>query len=263
MDRRIGWVLERLKADGLEDDTIVIFFADNGRLEPRGIHWCTDSGLRVPLIVRWPRGIAAPTDCAPGTVRDDVISLIDVAATTLALAGVARPLHMQGRVFLGPQRDPPRKYACAARDRIDETVQRIRSVHDARYHYVRTFTKGPTFASLNRYKEKCFPILALMRAKHARGELAGPAAALMEMRGPCEELYEPRVDPHEIRNLVGSADPGHRAALARLRAALDAWIVETGDRGRQPEPPGTVEAFEREMHEWFGTPAWHPAPGAP
>ncbi len=52
MDARFGKVLDRLQADGLEDDTIIMFFGDNGRLEPRGIHWCYDSGLRVPLIIR-------------------------------------------------------------------------------------------------------------------------------------------------------------------------------------------------------------------
>ena len=60
MDRRFGRVLDRLRRDGLEDDTVVIFFADNGRLEPRGIHWCYDSGLRVPLIIRWPKNFPAP-----------------------------------------------------------------------------------------------------------------------------------------------------------------------------------------------------------
>ncbi len=66
MDRRIGRVLARLASDGLADDTVVIFFADNGRLEARGIHWCYDSGLHVPMIVRWPKNFPAP----PGSRRD-------------------------------------------------------------------------------------------------------------------------------------------------------------------------------------------------
>ncbi len=65
MDVRIGRVLEQLKIEGLDDDTIVIFFADNGRLEPRGIHWCYDSGLRVPMIIRWPKNFQAPTASNP------------------------------------------------------------------------------------------------------------------------------------------------------------------------------------------------------
>jgi arylsulfatase A-like enzyme len=254
MDLRFGKVLAQLRADGLEDDTIIIFFGDNGRLEPRGIHWCYDSGLRVPLIIRWPKNFSPPSQIKPGTVDDRILSLIDLTATTLALAGIAKPPLMQGRIFLGEQSDPPRRFAFAARDRIDETVQRIRSVHDERFHYLRTFTAGPTFASLNRYKEKCFPILPLMRELQAKGQLSGPSLDLMTRTGPGEELYDTQTDPHEIKNLIASSDPVHREARARLQAALDTWMIETGDI---PEPAAVVAPFAKEMHDWFGTPAWH------
>ena len=260
MDRRIGWVLEQLRADGLEDDTIVVFFADNGRLEPRGIHWCYDSGLRVPMIIRWPKNFPPPKQYRPGSVDEQIVSLIDLTATTLAFAGVQKPALMQGRIFLGENAEAPRRYAFAARDRIDETVQRIRSVHDARYHYIRTYSQGPTFASLNRYKEKCFLIIPLMRELYAQGKLTGAPADLMARRGPGEELYATQADRHEIRNLANSDAPEHRAAMLRLRAALDTWIVETGDRGEIPEPPELVAKFEKEMHDWFGTPAWAKLP---
>jgi len=210
----------------------------------------------VPMIIRWPSNFPAPTGLSPGSSCDRVISLIDVTATTLAMADVPRPEKMQGRNFLGPNADAPRRYAFSARDRIDETVQRIRSVRDERWHYIRNFTAGPTFGSLNRYKEKCFLIMPLMRALMAEGRLEGPPAALMGMRGPSEELYDTDADPHEIRDLAGSPDARHREVLLRMRAALDQWIAETGDRGQWPDPPGVVTVFEREMHEWFGTPAW-------
>lgn len=256
MDVRIGWVLEQLRADGMEDDTFIVFFADNGRLEPRGIHWCYDSGLRVPLIIRWPKNFPPPNGCSPGSVNDHIVSLIDLTATTLNFAGVAKPPMMQGRVFLGKHAEPPRQFAFAARDRIDETVQRIRSVHDKRYHYVRTFTNGPTFASLNRYKEKCFPILPLMRGLLAQGRLTGPPLELMLRTGPCEELYDTQSDPHEIINLIASMKLEHREAQTRLRAALDTWIIETGDRGAIPEAPEIAAPFAKEMDAWFGTPEW-------
>jgi N-sulfoglucosamine sulfohydrolase len=163
-------------------------------------------------------------------------------------------------VFLGSTTEAPRPYAFAARDRIDETEQRIRSVHEERYHYIRNFTEGPTFASLNRYKEKCFAIMPVLRELHAAGKLTGAPKELMERRGPSEELYDLQEDPHEIKNLVSSTQPEHREALVRLRAALDAWIVETGDRGDKPEPREVVAPFAKEMHDWFGTPAWAKAP---
>lgn len=257
IDRRVGWIMEALEREGTLENTVIIFFADNGRLEARGIHWCYDSGLHVPMIIRWPQNFPAPSQIRPGAVNDQVISLLDLTATTLAIAGIERPPLMQSRIFLGDKADPPRVYAFSARDRIDETVNRIRSVHDKRYHYIRNYMPEQSFLSLNRYKEKCFPVKPLMRRLLAEGKLTGPPLELMASRLPPEQLYDTQSDPHEIHNLAESPKLEHRLALARLRAALDTWISETGDRGQWLEPPEIVAPFEREMDEWFGTPSWY------
>ena len=260
MDKRFGIVLDKLRAEGLEENTVILFFGDNGRLEPRGIHWPYDSGLRVPMIIRWPKNFPAPPQVQTGAVNDDMISLLDLTATTLTIAGIAPPLGMQSRSILGEHATPPRVYAFAARDRIYETEQRIRSVHDKRFHYLRTLSTGPTFASLNRYKEKCFPIYPLMRQLMAEWKLTGPPLELMRRSGPCEELYDLHDDPHEIHNLIDYADPAHVEARTRLRAALDTWMIESGDRGAFPEPREVVAPFAKEMHDWFGTPKWAEVP---
>ena len=251
MDVRIGWILDRLKKDGLAENTIVIFFGDNGRLEPRGIHWCFDSGLRVPLIIEWPKTLSPPEDFQPGSVVDDPISLLDITATTLWMAGIEKPLGMQSRVFLGKDAGDPRKYVFAARDRIDETVVTQRSVHDNRFHYIRNFTEGVGFPTLNRYKEKCFPIKPLMRRLDAAGKLTGPPKDLMQPF-PNEMLFDLENDPHEINNLAD--DPTYNDQLIKMRAALDTWMAETNDRGLILEPRSVVEPFIEEMHDWFGTP---------
>jgi arylsulfatase A-like enzyme len=256
MDCRVGWVLEQLAADGLADDTVIIFFADNGRLEARGIHWCYDTGLHVPMIIHWPKNFTPPPQYRPGSVNADVISLLDLTATTLSIAGVPRPPLIESRIFLGDEADPPREFAFSARDRIDETVNRIRSVRDARYHYIRNDMPEQGFASLNRYKEKCFLVKPLMRKLLAEGKLTGPAAALFDPLPP-EQLFDTKADPHEIHNLAASDDPAHREALVRLRAALETWITETGDLGGRLEPASVVAPFEKEMDEWFGTPDWY------
>ena len=255
-DVRVGKILARLKKDGMDDNTVVIFFSDNGRLTARGIHWPFDQGLRVPLIVRDAKNFPALSEKEkPGTVSERVVSLIDLTATTLAMAGLKRPHGMQSRVFLGNEADPPRTFAFAARDRIDETVVRMRSVHDQHYHYIRNFTPGAGFETLNRYKEKCFLVKPLMRQLKAEGKLKGPALELMQPF-PDEMLFHVDSDPHEIRNLAGSKEPGHQAALQRLRVAMVTWMIESGDRGHIPEPPEIVAPFLKEMHDWFGTPDW-------
>ena len=255
MDVRIGWIIDRLKQDGVFEDTVVIVFGDNGRLEARGIHWCFDSGLHVPMVVRWPSHFSAPKHYSAGKVDARVISLIDLTATTLEIAGITIPTSMQGRPFLGDHVGPDRRYAFSARDRIDETEIRQRSVRGRRYHYVRNFTAGAGFATLNRYKEKCFLVKPLMRRLLRDGKLSGPPAELMRPM-PAELLFDTAEDPFEIKNLVGSDSPEHREALIRMRAALETWMVETGDRGFLIEPRELVAPFRQEMHDWFGTPAW-------
>jgi N-sulfoglucosamine sulfohydrolase len=173
-----------------------------------------------------------------------------------------RPLSVRNalvksRIFLGDKADPPRQYAFSAPDRIDDTVGRIRSVRDARYRYIRNFTPEEGFPALNRYKEKCFLVMPLIRQLFAEGKLSGAPLALMTPRLPDEELYDTQLDPYEIDNLAGSRLPEHREALARLRTALKVWITATGDLGQFPEPAEVVAPFEKEMHDWFGTPAWY------
>ena len=254
-DVLVGKILDQLKKDGLADDTIVIFFGDNGRLDARGIHWPFDSGLHVPMIISYPKNFPAPKQIIQGISNDDIISLIDLTATTLWMAGIERPIGMQGRLFLGDDANAPRHYAFAARDRIDETVVRMRSVSDKRYHYIRNFTPGAGFLTLNRYKEKCFLVKPLMRKLHKEGKLTGAAANLMKPF-PKEMLFDTKADPHEINNLATSNKKEDHEALIRLRAALDTWMTETNDRGAIPEPASTVAPFLKEMDAWFGTPEW-------
>lgn len=258
MDVRVGWILQALKREGLWDNTVIILFGDNGRLEARGIHWCYDSGLHVPLIIRWPENYPAPPQIKPGTVCEEVISLMDLTATTLHIAGIPKPALMQSRAFLGTDRDPPRRFAFSARDRIDGTVNRIRSVRGKRYHYIRNYMPEQSFsASLNRYKETCFPVKPLMRRLRAEGKLTGAPAELMAPRLPREQLFDTQSDPHEIQNLAQSNDPEIQSVLTQSRTALDVWITETDDLGRHLEPPDVVNRFQREMHDWFGTPEWY------
>ena len=253
MDMRISWVLEQLRAEGLAENTIVVFFADNGRLEARGIHWVWDTGIHVPMIIYYPDQLTTPEQYLRGGIGEDVISLLDLTATTLWMAGVDVPENMQSRRFLGEGADPPRGYAFSARDRIDETVLRLRSVRGERYHYIRNFVGGEGFPTLNRYKEKCFLVKPLMREMYAQGTLEGAALDLWAPF-PDEQLYDTEADPHEIVNLA--ADSAHAETLFEMRAALELWIAETGDLGQFPEPDSIVAPFVDEMDAWFGTPSW-------
>jgi N-sulfoglucosamine sulfohydrolase len=251
LDRKVGEVLGQLKRDGLADNTIVVFFGDHGASQMRSKQWCYESGLRVPLLIYWPKGLSKPAGFMAGTVSDRIIEAIDFPATMLALAGAPKPATMQGRIFLGAHADPPRTYAFGARDRCDETVDRIRTVRDERYRYIRNFMPERPFLQLNRYKETMYPMIALMRRLHAEGKLNPVQEVLMAPHRPVEELYDLDTDPYEIHNLTDSTQSEHQAAKRRLSAALEKWIEESCDHGRIPELPEVIEYWEKQMQATY------------
>ena len=245
IDEHIGIILGQLAADGLADNTIVVFMGDHGRAHVRGKQWCYDSGLRVPLIIRWPAGFDVPDGFRPGSVDERLIASIDVSATLLDAAGVKKPEKMQGRVFLGPRAESPRQYAFATRDRCDETVFHIRTVRDGRYRYIRNFLPERPFLQRNDYKERSYPAIAVMRELHAAGKLTPAQAFLLADRRPAEELYDLENDPWEIHNLAGSKDPEIQMVRKRLATALAEWISASGDRGQKPEDPAEIEFWQK------------------
>jgi N-sulfoglucosamine sulfohydrolase len=238
LDRKIGLVLNQLERDGLAGNTVVVFFGDNGEAHVRGKQFCYDSGLRVPLIIRWPKGSPAPKHLQPGTIDDRLLMAIDLAPTMLDLAGAKKPSGMQGEIFLGTRAGKPHPYVFGARDRCDETVFRMRTVRDARYRYIRNFTPDRPFLQVNEYKEKQYPVWNLLKELNAAGKLTPTQAALCAPTMPEEELYDLESDPDEIHNLAKS--PEHQKELKRLRRALEKWIKESKDQGRELEPAALV-----------------------
>ncbi len=223
-DWEVGRIVERLRQAGALDNTFIFFITDHGVSHVRDKQFLYDGGTHIPLLVQGP-GIK------PGSVRTDLVEHIDLTATSLGLAGQAIPEWMQGRnVFAADYQ--PREFVFAARDRADETVDRIRSVRGERYKYIRNFHPGRPYLQPNRYKDDK-PIVQAMRRLHAGGKLAPAQAAIMSETRPPEELYDLANDPHELTNLA--ADPQHQPVLAEMRAALEAWMARTNDHGPEPE----------------------------
>ena len=225
LDARVGAILAELEADGLADDTVVFFYGDHGWALPRGKYWLYDSGLRVPLLVRWPGRIA------PGTVREDPVGFVDFAPTLLALAGAPVPAHLQGRVFLGGDAAPAPEYLFFTRDRTSEGRDRIRAVRGHRYKYIRNFAPELPYVQ-HPPGAYGMPTMQVWRRLAAAGALEGAQRQFMAQTKPLEELYDTEADPHEVVNLAG--DPAHAGRLVRMRTALDRWIESTGDLGAVP-----------------------------
>ena len=223
-DGILGELLMQLEKDGLADYTVVFHWSDHGPL-PRGKRWPYDSGVHIPMIVRWPGRLE------PGTLDKRLVSTIDLGPTLLSLAGIGIPRHIQGRAFLGDQAAAPREYVYMSRDRHDESYDRVRAVRDKRYKYMRHYYPGTPYLSWIPYRNH-HPILQEMWRLYAAGELTGPQLLMFQTRPP-EELYDTQNDPFEIDNLAGN--PAFEPELSRLRGALDHWMGEVGDLGAMPE----------------------------
>ena len=97
IDDNVGRLLDYLDAEGLADNTVVVytsdqgfFLGDHGWYDKRFMY---EESLRMPYIMRYPKGIAA------GGVNEDMILNVDFGPTYLELAGLRPTDDMQGRSF--------------------------------------------------------------------------------------------------------------------------------------------------------------------
>lgn len=210
VDESVGRVLDYLKQEGLEENTIVIYASDQGfYLGEHGWfdkRWIFEESLRAPFLVRWP-GVVKP-----GSVNGDLVSNLDFAETFLEAAGVAVPAEMQGRSLVPILRGHrPADWRTSFYYQYYEYPQ----PHHVRPHYG---------VVTDRYK-------------------------LVQFYGTGEdytELFDLREDPREMRSVYG--EPAYAAAtkelaeeMARLRRELkvpektpEAWF---GRRPRKAAAP--------------------------
>jgi N-sulfoglucosamine sulfohydrolase len=227
MDAAVAAVLARLSADGLLESTIIVWTTDHGDGLPRSKRELFDSGIHVPLVVRWPARWR-PAGAVPGGADARLVSAVDLAPTFLDLAGVAPPPFLHGRSLAS---GPPREYVYASRDRMDEVSDRQRVVRDQRFAYIRSWHPQLPGGHPLAFRDN-LESMREMRALHAAERLDAAARRWFEPNGN-ERLFDVRSDPHELRDLA--VDPAYAAELARLRAALDAWLARVGDWSEVPE----------------------------
>jgi arylsulfatase A-like enzyme len=233
VDQELGKIMARLETDGHTKNTVVFFTTDHGISHARGKQFLYEEGTHVPLVV-W-----APGRIPTGSVRRELVSHIDIAATSLHFAGIPVPAHMESRPLFGPDARP-REFVISARDRCDETVERLRSVRRGTFTYIRNFYPERPHLQPNAYKDDK-DIVIRLRELYAEGKLAGhPAERLFTAPRPREELYDRGTDPWELTNLAD--DPAHAQTLGELRGVLDNWIRETNDQGQTPEAEAAYDA---------------------
>jgi arylsulfatase A-like enzyme len=250
-DATWGRLLAALEQSGVADNTIVIYLTDHGRGLIREKRWCYEAGIHLPLIVRAP----AHMDLVKaGTVRDDLVSWVDIAPTILALAGVDRPDTYDGRVFLGEETATAPDCVFSGRDRMESAFDRVRVVRDARYLYIKNDYPEIPYAQKNSYMEAS-PVTRNVRELAVHGELKFPENSWMQPEKPGEELYDTVMDPHCVVNLSDRND--HRDILERLRHRCAEWRAQVGDKGLVQEQqwieqdfyePSKYHVFDKNIH---------------
>ncbi|MBN2316397.1 MAG: sulfatase-like hydrolase/transferase [Sedimentisphaerales bacterium] len=239
LDKQVGDLLDQLQADGLADSTIVFFYADHGLGLPRYKRTLFDTGLHVPLMVRFPAPYQHLSPEKPGERVDELVSFVDFAPTVLSLTKLPIPKYMQGRPFLGQKAKWSRKYIFAASSRVDEAYEFSRCVRDDRYKYIRNFMPHLPYIQPSEYCDQA-EIMQELRRVVAEGPLTHAQGLLWAPEKPVEELYDLSEDPYELNNLAES--PEHRHILANMRDVLHRWMLQMRDLGLLPEAEMHIRA---------------------
>ncbi len=236
-DAHVGRVLARLEQEGQLANTLIVFMTDHGISHARGKQFLYEEGAHVPLVIRGP-GVPA------GLVRPDLVEHIDLAALSLAAVGLGVPSWMQGKDILASN-DVRREEAFSARDRCDETTEKIRSLRTDKFIYIRNYHPERPHLQPCAYKDGK-QIVQQLRALHAAGKLPELSEKLLfSPTRPREELYELAADRWQVRNLA--EDPAYAAVLAEHRRRLDAKLVATKDPG-----PESMARYDSDMKPYVG-----------
>ncbi|MBD2847576.1 sulfatase [Paenibacillus sp. IB182496] len=196
IDESVGRLLDYLDAEGIADDTIIVytsdqgfFLGDHGWFDKRFMY---EESLRMPMVIRYPREIRA------GSVSEAMALNVDFPVTFLEYAGIAVPEEMQGASLRGVLRgETPEGWRTSMYYRYWMHLDHIHNVYS---HYgIRT----------HRYKLIYYYAQAL-----------GTSGSVDEDRAPEWELFDLERDPHELRNVY--ADPAYADTVAALKRELRA-----------------------------------------
>lgn len=227
----------------LGDDMLFVFTSDHGAQFPFAKWNCYDGGIRVPLIAAWPGAIpgthgTSGSRIEPGTRIGAMVSWVDLLPTFIdAAGGAAPPGEIDGRSFLPVLQggsDRHRDLIFTAHNRDGQmNIYPIRGVRSSGWNYIRNLTPAPE-ARHTTHIDMAVAKDELRGGSYwpswlAAAETDARAAALIRRyhTRPAEELYDLAADPFEQHNLA--ADVAQAQRLARMRAALDAWMARASD----------------------------------
>lgn len=252
VDRHLVRMLDELEGRGLAANTLVIVTSDHGVPFPRAKGQAYPASNRVPLAVRWPRGIRRP-----GRVIDDFVNFTDVAPTLLDAAGLNwsdsgmapaagiswREILLSeqaGRVVAG------RDHVLVGKERHDvgrphDWGYPIRGIVKDDLLYLQNFepTRWPAGNPETGYLNCDASPTKTLILEARRRDPADRPWALSFGRRPAEELYDLARDPDCVHNLA--ADPARQDHRRRLQREMTEELRSQGD----PRMFGHGDTFDR------------------
>ena len=231
-DKIIGEILKQLEETGLSKNTIVVYFSDHGANNLlRHKQMLTEGGLRVPFIIMGPDDYFLKK-----SVRNDIINMLDLSATTLAWAGIEIPYWYEGKNLFADS-FVARKYVAAHRDRLDHTIDMVRSIRTNNYRYVRNYLLDrillqPQYRDNKMYTKN-------MHHLYKNGKLSEIHQEIYFGERKREEFYNVEKDPEMIYNLA--ENPKFNEELEMHRTLLFDWLSK-GDMGFTSESVESLKA---------------------
>ncbi len=241
MDQDIGSAIAALKADGLYEDTIIIYNSDHGGVMPRSKRFLYSSGTHCPLIVRIPEKLKHmwPAE-RPGMTVDRIVSFVDMPKTWLSLAGADIPETLQGTIFLGEDAEPEPEFHLSFRERADERCDSVRMIRDERYAYYKNYMP---YAPAGQYLAYLWRAAATPAWEaHHRAGLTDEITGRFFRPRVSEEFYDTVQDFDNVRNLIDA--PQHRSRVAKMKNAMRQMQLELYDSGLLPESMREIRAKE-------------------
>jgi N-sulfoglucosamine sulfohydrolase len=263
IDDYLGDLLAELDRQGIADNTLIIFMADNGRPFPGSKTRVYDTGMRTPFVMKWPKGLAKS-----GSISESLVSSIDIAPTLLQLAGAKPSATAQGVSFaplLQKPSAPHRTYVFSEHNWHDYAAYE-RAVRTRDYLYV--VNHRPQYTNEGPIDANQSPSAKALKAARIEGTLSPIQEDIFQTPRATEEFFDVRRDPIQAKNLM--ADPAYGAEIAKLRRILGQWQQETGDtvpaditpdwyhretgkplpaKGQRGEMPGAARQADRINHK--------------
>ncbi len=248
MDSAVGELLKELEERGEAENTIVMYFGDNGGILPRSKRYMYETGTKIPLVVRIPDKFKHLYPVLkPGMKVDRIVNFVDFTPTLLSVLNMQIPLYMQGNAFLGAQKTKDTEFSFMTRQRMDERTDLVRSVRDSKFRYIRNYM--PYRISLQHLNYLFQAPSAQAWEKAFKEGRTNAFQSYPFQPKAVEELYDTENDPWEVKNLA--SDPAYASELKRMRKVQSDWIRKIKDVGLIPERDYEEFAGKKSMYDYM------------